>query len=222
MTRTSRHSTRPECGTPLVEMLQTLQLAHMPLELAVYVALYKDVENASHLKEQLLAGNTDFEYAFIDASMILSTKHVLAATFRAMNDYLCERLKSRNIHSEIVFCLSPNNNIGEAFRRYGVSDTTKSLVVVKVPTDPGITHDSIESHLSEVVKGTPLPFEDSSFNGISDLPKITKAYKLSQPSSSKGKSSQSVIGSSGGLWAPDERHELEVSVIGLMALRGAT
>lgn len=203
-------------------MLQTLHLAHMPPELAVYVALYKDVENASYLKEQLLAGNTDFEYAFIDASMILSTQHVLAATFRAMNDYLCERLKSRNIHSEIVFCLSPNNNIGEAFRRYGVSDTTKSLVVVKVPTDPGITHDIIESHLSEVVKGTPLPFEDSSFNGISDLPKITKAYKLSQLSVSKGKSSQSIIGSSGGLWAPDERHELEVSVIGLMALRGAT
>jgi EKC/KEOPS complex subunit CGI121/TPRKB len=222
VTRTSRHSTRPERGTPLVEMLQTLHLAHMPLELAVYVALYKDVENASHLKEQLLAGNTDFEYAFIDASMILSTKHVLAATFRAMNDYLCERLKSRNIHSEIVFCLSPNNNIGEAFRRYGVSDTTKSLVVVKVPTDPGITHDSIESHLSEVVKGTPLPFEDSSFNGISDLPKIMKAYKLSQPSLSKGKSSQSAIASSDGLQAPDERHELEVSVIGLMALRGAT
>jgi EKC/KEOPS complex subunit CGI121/TPRKB len=203
-------------------MLRTLHLAHMPPELAVYVALYKDVENASYLKEQLLAGNTDFEYAFIDASMILSTKHVLAATFRAMNDYLCERLKSRNIHSEIVFCLSPNNNIGEAFRRYGVSDTTKSLVVVKVPTDPGITHDSIESHLSEVVKGTPLPFEDSSFNGISDLPKIMKAYKLSQPSLSKGKSSQSAIASSDGLQAPDERHELEVSVIGLMALRGAT
>jgi EKC/KEOPS complex subunit CGI121/TPRKB len=206
----------------VAEMLRTLHLAHMPPELAVYVALYKDVENASYLKEQLLAGNTDFEYAFIDASMILSTKHVLAATFRAMNDYLCERLKSRNIHSEIVFCLSPNNNIGEAFRRYGVSDTTKSLVVVKVPTDPGITHDSIESHLSEVVKGTPLPFEDSSFNGISDLPKIMKAYKLSQPSLSKGKSSQSAIASSDGLQAPDERHELEVSVIGLMALRGAT
>ncbi len=28
-----------------------------------------------------------------------------------MNDYLNERLKSRNIHSEIVFCLSPNNNV---------------------------------------------------------------------------------------------------------------
>ena len=42
----------------------------MPPELALFVALYTDVENASFLKDQLLAGNADFEYAFIDASMV--------------------------------------------------------------------------------------------------------------------------------------------------------
>ena len=203
-------------------MLKTLNLAHMPPELAVHVAIYKNVENAPFLKEQLLAGNTDFEYAFIDASMILSTTHVLAATFRALNDYLCERLKSRNIHSEIVFCLSPNNNIGEAFRRYGVSDTSKSLVVIKVSTDPSVTHDSVEAHLKEVVKGSPLPFEDSSFEDISDLPKIVKAYKLSQTQHTKGKSTPNAVANGDGTSVPNERHELEVSVVGLMALRGAT
>jgi EKC/KEOPS complex subunit CGI121/TPRKB len=203
-------------------MLKTLNLAHMPPELAVHVAIYKNVENAPFLKEQLLAGNTDFEYAFIDASMILSTTHVLAATFRALNDYLCERLKSRNIHSEIVFCLSPNNNIGEAFRRYGVSDTSKSLVVIKVSTDPSFTHDSVEAHLKEVVQGSPLPFEDSSFEDISDLPKIAKAYKLSQTQGTKVKSTPNAVANGDGVSDPNERHELEVSVLGLMALRGAT
>jgi len=37
--------------------------------------------------------------------------HVLAAVFRAINDMLQSRLKSRNVHSEIVFSLSPNNNV---------------------------------------------------------------------------------------------------------------
>lgn len=203
-------------------MIQTLTLVHMPPELAVHVALYKNVENSSFLKEQLLAGNTDFEYAFIDASMILSTRHVLAAAFRAINDYLSERLKSRNIHSEIVFCLSPNNNIGEAFRRYGVSDTSKSLVVLKVSTDSSITHDSVEAHLKEVVKGTLLPFEDSSFEDVSDLPKIAKAYKISEIQQAKGKSSSKTLINGDGKPTPDERHELEMSVLGLMALRGAT
>ena len=37
---------------------------------------------------------------------------MLAAVFRAINDMKHDRLKSRNIHSEIVFSLSPNNNVG--------------------------------------------------------------------------------------------------------------
>ena len=42
---------------------------------------------------------------------IISPNHILAAVFRAVNDYLRDRLKSRNVHSEIVFALSPNNNV---------------------------------------------------------------------------------------------------------------
>ena len=110
-------------------MLQKIHVSHMPPDLALYVALYHNVQNAAYLRGQLLAGNADFEYAFVDASMvgrsiaedghksltaerqIVSSKHLLAAAFRAMNDYLHERLKSRNVHSEIVFALSPNNNV---------------------------------------------------------------------------------------------------------------
>jgi hypothetical protein len=42
---------------------------------------------------------------------IVSKIHTLAATYRAVNDLLQNRLKSRNVHSEIVFSLSPNNNV---------------------------------------------------------------------------------------------------------------
>ena len=194
----------------------------MPPELALHVAFYADVENASFLKAQLLAGNTDFEYAFIDASMIVSTKHVLAATFRAMNDHLSERLKSRNIHSEIVFCLSPNNNIGEAFKKFGISDSTKDVVVVKVSTNPNVTHESVGTHLQDAIKGTPLPFEDRTFLGISDLPKIAKAYKVSSTQWAKSKPSSTSLMNGDSDTAQEGRHHLEISVLGLMALRGAT
>lgn len=36
---------------------------------------------------------------------------MLAGVFRAINDSTHGRLKSRNVHSEIVFSLSPNNNV---------------------------------------------------------------------------------------------------------------
>jgi hypothetical protein len=47
----------------------------------------------------------------IDVMQIVSKIHALAATYRAVNDLLQNRLKSRNVHSEIVFSLSPNNNV---------------------------------------------------------------------------------------------------------------
>lgn len=50
--------------------LETLHLSHLPESLPVHVALYRDLKNASFLRSQLLSGNAEFEYAFIDASMV--------------------------------------------------------------------------------------------------------------------------------------------------------
>lgn len=46
-----------------------------------------------------------------NANQIFSRAHALAAVFRAVNDYLNRRLRSRNVHAEIVFSLSPTNNV---------------------------------------------------------------------------------------------------------------
>lgn len=51
-------------------MVQAIQLAHIPSDLTLFVALYRNVKNAAFLKEQLLAANAEFEYAFIDASTV--------------------------------------------------------------------------------------------------------------------------------------------------------
>lgn len=90
--------------------METVQLPHLSQH-PLRIGLFKDVKNAAFLREQLLKGNADFEYAFLDAAAVLSRNHVLAACFRAVNDMVNKRLKSRNVHSEIVFSLSPNNNV---------------------------------------------------------------------------------------------------------------
>ena len=198
-------------------MAQRIELAHMPPELALYATYYIKVENATFLREQLLAGNTAFEYAFIDASMIVSRKQVLAAAFRAMNDYLNDRLKSRNIHSEIVLALSPNNNIGESFRRYGIQEGTKDIIVLKVATDPSITLESVQSHLNSSIKGTESPFEDGVLQEASDLPRIRKVYKLHTGNPRQGK-----LVNGDNQHHRNEHSELEPQILGLMALRGAT
>jgi EKC/KEOPS complex subunit CGI121/TPRKB len=49
--------------------LETIQLEHLP-STPIHIALYRNVKNASFLQQQLLAGNTAFEYALIDASVV--------------------------------------------------------------------------------------------------------------------------------------------------------
>ena len=51
-----------------------IDLAHLPPDMAVYVALYSGLENAQYLRQQLLDGNADFEYTFLDASTVSFVK----------------------------------------------------------------------------------------------------------------------------------------------------
>ncbi|OAX78306.1 hypothetical protein ACJ72_07388 [Emergomyces africanus] len=206
-----------------MSLLKTIQLSHVRSNCPVHVALYRDLQNASFLREQLLSGNTEFEYAFIDAAMILSTTHVLAAVFRAVNDHQNNRLKSKNIHSEIVYSLSPNNNIAESFRKFGLTNSTKDLLVVKVSTSPEVTHESVAQHLGKVIKGDSLNFNNENLHLISDLSKIKKAYKLGSgnaKSAPKGEIAKAGLNDSNKS-AEIEPRDLERTILGLMALRGS-
>ena len=71
------HSATPENNVanrfatmPPISVLETLQLEHVPPTHSVHVAIFRDVENAAFLHQQLLARNADFEYALIDAAVV--------------------------------------------------------------------------------------------------------------------------------------------------------
>lgn len=51
-------------------LLQTIQLEHLPPGYDIHIALFHSVQNAEFLQKQLLEGNTDFEYALIDATVV--------------------------------------------------------------------------------------------------------------------------------------------------------
>lgn len=55
--------------------IHTIQLQNIPVAHEVHIVSFKDVENASFLREQLLGGNAEFEYAFVDASTV---SHILS------------------------------------------------------------------------------------------------------------------------------------------------
>jgi len=204
-----------------MSLLQSINLEHLPVDYTIHIALFHDIKNAAFLHQQLLAGNTDFEYALIDASIIVSKLHALAATYRAVNDLIENRLRSRNVHSEIVFSLSPNNNIAESFRRFGITPTTTNLLVIKIskPSQSTTAH-AIQSHLTANLEGEQVEFSDAVLGSMTDLARVKKIYKLNNASGGGGKGGKAVVnGTSKG---DMERKELEMLILGSMALRGAT
>jgi len=89
--------------------------------------------------------------------------------------------------------------------------------VVKVSVTPDITHDSVAEHLGKSVEGTSVPFDDESLSAIADIGKIRKAYKLgAAPAASAKAPSAQVNGTTDG-----GKRELEINILGAMALRGA-
>lgn len=112
--------------------------------------------------------------------------------------------------------------IAESFRRFGITPTTTSLLVIKVLDPSGAT--SISDHLSASIQGTPIPFEDAEIAKITDVTRVKKVYKLNNVPSlgggGGGKKTNGVVNGVGGRSGEEGRKELEVLILGAMALRG--
>jgi EKC/KEOPS complex subunit CGI121/TPRKB len=118
--------------------LESIRLEHVAETTSVHAALFTNVGNSDFLQSQLLARNSEFEYAFIDVTsvssvimaqcrgrlavlaltrtllllcQILSRRQLLAATFKAISLLQTGNLRTPNVHSEIVTSLSPSNNV---------------------------------------------------------------------------------------------------------------
>ena len=89
--------------------------------------------------------------------------------------------------------------------------------MIKLSTSAEITHEIVQQHLRIAVEGTAVKFSDSALSIMTDMARVRKIYKLNTPirATSKREKGKSVVSEQA------ERKELEVIVLGLMALRGA-
>ncbi|PNY24255.1 EKC/KEOPS complex subunit [Tolypocladium capitatum] len=194
--------------------LETVVLEHLPASHAVHLALFRHVKNAAFLHQQLLHRNADFEYAFVDASVLVSRRQLLSTVFKAVLAAVNGTLKTPNVHSEIVTSLSASNNIADAYRRFGISPSTKDLAVVKVtfPTDSSPeppSSDKIWQHLQTNVQGDAVDATDDNIGAVTDVAKVRKYYKLNGLNWVEAIQDEK-----------ERRTEMEMLILGAMALRG--
>ncbi|WWC88090.1 uncharacterized protein L201_002994 [Kwoniella dendrophila CBS 6074] len=98
------------------------------------------------------------------------------------NNNVKPKTRTHNLHSEILLTLSPNNNITESIKKFGLSDQTKNLIIVKF-SNSFISSKQIYQDIINVVKGD-LVLNDDMINdkieNITDWKKVDKLYKLSE------------------------------------------
>uniref|UniRef100_A0A1A8ETF9 EKC/KEOPS complex subunit TPRKB n=2 Tax=Nothobranchius korthausae TaxID=1143690 RepID=A0A1A8ETF9_9TELE len=133
--------------------------------------LYTDVKNAAELRRKAMEGNING--ALVNPMMLVSPFQVLVAANKAVHLQTTGKMKTKTLNAEIIFNLSPTNNISEAFKRFGISDGDHSILVVVVHKSDEV---QFVSDISAMVDGQQLPVEDVS--SLSDFNKIKKLFKI--------------------------------------------
>lgn len=111
--------------------------------------------------------------------------------------------------------------IAESFRRFGISESTTSLIAVKLSTSSTFTHEYVNEHLTSTVEGELVEFCDKSLAQETDLARVKKIYKLTHPAHIIRNKLKPAYDEAAQVKEEVTLIELEMSILGMMALRGA-
>ncbi|XP_026081221.1 EKC/KEOPS complex subunit TPRKB isoform X2 [Carassius auratus] len=155
-------------------------------EYTVTQLLFKDVKNATELRK--MAVNGEIKGALINPSMVVDAFQILVAANKAVHLHKNGKMKTRSLYSEIIFNLSPTNNISEAFKRFGISDSDTAVHIVLVHNkDETLDIDDIVSK----VDGQQVAVDRVS--DFTDVAKIKKLYKVAPLEEKCGSLSDAVV-----------------------------
>ena len=166
--------------------IETFKLNLYP-EYTATVALFVDVNNVPEIRANLLAGKLNC--ALLNTEIIADVFSLLQACNKAVYSVTNQTMRTRNLHTEILFNLSPSNSIKEALTAFGVRDVQPNLIGVCLRKSVSET-DGMES-LINMVDGATKPLND--IEKYNDINKITKLYKITDEELSIGSLAEAVV-----------------------------
>ncbi|XP_065066547.1 EKC/KEOPS complex subunit TPRKB-like [Rhopilema esculentum] len=135
------------------------------------VRLFKNVKNVSELKKKVIGG--DIQAALLRPSVVCHSFSLVVAANKARHQMIHGKMKTRTLHTELIFNLSPSHSISDSLKKFGVEDKDTSLLLAYLFDVE--KEDKIESYVNEI---------DGESCSVDELPtfcneeEIKKMYKV--------------------------------------------
>ncbi|XP_077224660.1 EKC/KEOPS complex subunit tprkb-like protein isoform X2 [Tasmannia lanceolata] len=120
------------------------------------------------------AGTLEPEVAFLNASLIPDVFPVLAAAHTTLMAKSRESLKTRTLHSELVYNYSGSKHITESLKRCGISDNTTYVLAARFNS----SFDEMKA-VEKLINGKEIDLEE--LEGKANKTQIQKHYKILGP-----------------------------------------
>lgn len=175
---------------------EKLKLAQFP-NYSVLIFLFTDVDSSvlEQVKDQLISGNKDYDFCFLNTQHIVSLEHLYNSIHKAILNHEFGNMRAKTLNTEIIFNLSPINNIMDALKRFGVDETCPNLITIKVlPTSEcnEMECKELNTHLLKILSiddsHNPTLNDELIFDSLVDLKKLKKVYKLNDANFSQDES----------------------------------
>ena len=133
----------------------------------IYACLFTNISNAGELRKKLVKG--EMKCALLSTTFIPDIFPVLLACNKAVHCYMNSSMKTRNMHTEILFNLSPTNSINESLKKFGLKDDDTTLLCVSV------RNDALDGMFDEIQGDVKLV---SDLHTVSNLTEIRKLFQI--------------------------------------------
>lgn len=86
------------------------------------------LSTTSALNSEAILG--ELNMCLVNPGLIIDLFQLQVAISRAVSNRVSGQMATKNIYSEILYCLSPSKNIVESFKLFGVAEHSSSLIVI--------------------------------------------------------------------------------------------